>query len=92
MMQTNQRRSLPLLKVAVHRIANLLVQLIQGIGLGMNRLAHGAGTIGAILRFLHNEQNLVHGTLLIGPFWQRSQGWAPPPSITSLGALTVIVA
>jgi hypothetical protein len=92
MMQANQRWSLTLIEVTVHRVANLLVELVEAIRLGMNRLTHGAGAIGAILRFLHNEQNLIHGTLLIRPFWQQSQGLAPFPSITSLGACTVIVA
>ena len=40
MMQANQRRSLTLIEVAEHRIANLLVQLVEAVRLGMNRLPH----------------------------------------------------
>jgi hypothetical protein len=36
----------------------------------MDRLPHGAGPIGAILRFLNNEQDLVHGVGLMDPFWR----------------------
>ena len=54
MMQANQRRSLPLIEVAVHSGAKLLVELNESISLSMNRLPHGAGAIEAILRFLHN--------------------------------------
>ena len=81
-MQANQRRSLPLIEVAVYRVANLLVELVETISLSMNRLTHGVGAIGAILRFLHNEQNLVQGAGHTCPFWQRSQGLARLPSIT----------
>jgi hypothetical protein len=48
----------------------------------MNRLTYGVGAIGAILRFLHNEQNLVQGAGHTCPFWQRSQGLARLTSIT----------
>ena len=88
MMQANQRRSLPLIEVAMHRVANLLVELVEAISLSMNRLTHGVGAIRAILRFLHNEQNLVHGADHTCPFWQRSQRLARLASITSLGACT----
>jgi hypothetical protein len=40
-MQANQRRSLPLIEVAMHRVANLLVELVETISLSMNRLTHG---------------------------------------------------
>jgi hypothetical protein len=53
----------------------------------MNRLPHGADAIGAILRFLHNEQNLVHGAGHTCPFWQRSQGLARPLADHQLGQL-----
>ncbi len=91
-MQANQRRSLPLIEVAMHRIANLLVELVEAVRLGMNRLPHSAGAIGAILRFLHNEQNLVHGADLACPFWQPMQVLVLSLAITSLGGLHGVVA
>ena len=64
MMQANQRRSLTLIEVTVHRVANLLVELVEAVRLGMNRLPHSAGAIGAILSLFdknfHNEFKVVN--------------------------------
>lgn len=72
-MQANQRRSLTLIEVTVHRIANLLVQLVEAVRLGMNRLPHSAGAIRAILSLFDNKKDFVHDSSLACPFWQPMQ-------------------
>ena len=75
-MQANQRRSLPFIKVAMDRVANLLVELVEAIRLGMNCLPHSAGTIGAILSLFDNKKDFVHDSSLAHPFWQPMQALA----------------
>jgi len=85
-MQANQQRSLPLIEMAVHRIPYLLVELVEAIRLGMNRLPHSAGTIGAILSLFDNKKDFVRDGSLACPFWQPMRVLVPPSAITSLGA------
>ena len=76
MMQANQRRSLPLIEVAMHRVANLLVELVDTISLSMNPLTHGVGAIGAIFSLFDNKKDFVHDASLACPFWQPMQALA----------------
>lgn len=85
-MQANQRRSLTLIEVTVHRVANLLVELVEVVRLGMNRLPNSAGTIRAILSRFDNKKNLVHDSSLACPFWQQMRVLVLSAAITSLGA------
>ena len=75
-MQANQRRSLTLIEVAVHRVANLLVELVEAISLSMNRLTHGVGAIGAIFSLFDNKKDFLHDASLASPFWQSMQALA----------------
>ena len=60
MVEPDQRRGFSLLKVAVHGIPDLPVQLLQAVGLRVDGRAHGAGPIGAVVGLLHDKKDLVH--------------------------------
>ena len=61
-MQPDQRRCFPFLEVAVHGIADLLVQLLQAVCLGMDGRSHSTGPVGAVIGLLYDKQDLVHGS------------------------------
>ena len=72
MVQPDQGRGFSLLKVAVHGIPDLPVQLLQAVGLRVDGRAHGAGSIGAVVSLVHDKQNLVHVPAgLLMEVWQR---------------------
>ena len=64
-MQPDQGWGFSLLKVAVHGIPDLLAQLLQVVCLRMNGGAHGTGPKGAIVGFLYDKKNFVHGPALL---------------------------
>ena len=71
-MQPDQGRSLSLLKVTMHGIPDLPVQLLQVVGLRVDGRAHGAGPKGAVVGLLHDKQDLVHAHVcLLVEVWQR---------------------
>lgn len=54
-MQPDQGRCLSLLKVAVHGIPDLPVQLLQVVGLRVDGRAHGACPKGAVVSLVHDK-------------------------------------
>ena len=71
-MYPNQGRGFSLLKVAVHGIPELLVQILQAVCLRVDGRSHGAGPIGAVVGLLHDKQDLVHAHVcLLVEVWQR---------------------
>ena len=71
-MQPDQWRGLSLLKVAMHGIPDLPVQLLQVVGLRVDGRAHSAGPKGAVISLVHDKQDLVHAPIgLLVKVWQR---------------------
>jgi len=71
-MQPDQGRGFSLLKVAVHGIPDLPVQLLQAVCLRVDGGSHGAGPIGAVVGLLHDKKDLVHAhDCLLVEVWQR---------------------
>jgi hypothetical protein len=60
-MQSDQRRCLTILVVAVDRIAYLTVQIVKGVGLGMDGGTHSTGSVRAVVSFLNDKEDFVHG-------------------------------
>jgi hypothetical protein len=71
-MQPNQGRGCSLIKVAVHGIPDLPVQLLQAVRLRVDGRCHGAGPVGAVVGFLHDKKDFVHGpSSCLSELWQR---------------------
>ena len=71
-MQPDQGRGFSLLKVAVHGIPDLPVQLLKVVCLRVDGRSHGAGPKGAVVGLVHDKQDLVHFTAgLLMEVWQR---------------------
>jgi hypothetical protein len=71
-MQPDQGRGLSLLKVAMHGIPDLTVQLLKVVGLRVDGRSHGAGPKGVVVGLVHDKQDLVHFTAgLLVEVWQR---------------------
>jgi len=69
--QADQGRGSSLIKVAMHGIPDLPVQLLQAVCLRVDGRSHGAGPKGAVVSLVHDKQDLVHvpGGLLM-QVWQ----------------------
>jgi hypothetical protein len=63
-MQADQAGCVPLVKMAMHRIANLGVQAGQVVGLRHNIRANSPREIAAFRRFLNDEMDFAHGAAL----------------------------
>ena len=55
-----KRRRRTLLEMTLHRIADLSAEVLQRVGLSVDRLPDGLGTEGAVVSFLHQKQQFVH--------------------------------
>ena len=62
-MEADQGRRLARIEVADDGVANLPVEILQSVGLGVNGGSGGTGPKGAILRFLDQEKDFLHGAL-----------------------------
>ena len=71
-MKPYQRGRITLLKVAVHGITNLLMQLLQILRLCVNRTANGVGSERPVLGFFHDKKNFVHRAFARGPLPSKS--------------------
>ena len=51
---------LPFVKVAFHRVTNLVAQRVHGFGLCKNRMTQSAGGVSAFRRFFDEKDEFVH--------------------------------
>jgi hypothetical protein len=63
-MQSNQSGTLSLLKVTVDRLAYVATQFLQSLGLSEDAVSDCPSSQAAFIRFLNNNQNLVHHCFL----------------------------
>jgi hypothetical protein len=62
-MEADEGRRLVGVEVTDDRVADLPVELLKGVGLGVDRGGSCAGPEGAVLRFLDHEKDFLHGAL-----------------------------
>ena len=62
-MEADEGRRLAGIEVADDRIADRPVEILKGVGLGVDRGGSCAGQEGAILRFLNHEKDVLHEAL-----------------------------
>jgi hypothetical protein len=62
-MEADQGRRLAGIEMADDGVADLPVELLKGVGLGVDGGSGCTGPKGAILRFLDHEKDFLHGAL-----------------------------
>ena len=60
MLQPDHGRDLTLLKVAVHGISDLPLQLLQAVWLRVNGGAGGAGPVGGLIGLVYDKKDFVY--------------------------------
>lgn len=88
-MEADQGRRLAGIEVAADGVADLLVELLEGVGLGVDRGSSCTGPQGPILCLLDHEKDFLHGALQLdysdravrdaALSWQRDWGGKATP-------------
>ena len=68
-MEAYERWRLTGLVMAMNRISQLLVELLKGVGLGVNGSTNSLSSKRTVFGLLHQKKDLVHGHRALLQFW-----------------------